>query len=217
MLKQLLRDSSASVAIEFAACFPFLLLVYIGSYIVIDEVACNRKVSVASRTLADLLSRGLSPTTIYSNPSGTDATATLSAAAVTLTPYSTSHAKENIALVRVCDATHAYVVWSQATTFSPTGTATAVTPALTAGTLSAASVMSLSSNLVTSQMIPTSPDGSNVCTNYSPSTEETVQVGTAGAFLFVGEVDYTYQPLAGFGFPTTVSLGNIIFMSPRLT
>ena len=217
MLRRLLRDTRASAMLEFAIVLPVLAVLYIGSYVAVDEVACNRKVSVATRTLADLISRSLSPTAIASNPAGTDATAILTAAGITLTPYSTINVTENVALVRVCDATHAYVIWTQAINYNASNQATATTPVLTASSLSSASVITLPANLTTTPSVPTSPDGSDVCQNYSTGTANKVQVGTAGAFLFLAEVDFTYQPLQGFGFPATVPLGNIIYMNPRLT
>jgi Flp pilus assembly protein TadG len=216
MLKRLLRDESASVLLEFAICLPVLITVYIGSYTVSDIAACNRKLSVAARTLTDLVSRGLSPSAVTSNPTGTDASFYMSAAVVTLTPYGRGSATEQVALLRICDSSHAYVVWSQAQTQTDQGTATKATPALTAGSLSATSVVNVPSSMITSPMVPTSPDGSDICTNYSAGTAQTVQLGTAGGYLFVSEVDYTYTPLAGFGFATSIPLGYSLYMSPRL-
>lgn len=217
MLRRLLGDTRASAMLEFAICLPVLAVLYIGSYVAVDEVSCSRKVSVATRTLADLLSRSLSPTAIASNPSGTDATAILNAAVITLTPYSSYHATENVALVRICDATHAYVIWSQAVTYNSSGQSSSATPVLTASSLTSNSVIALPANMTTTPSVPTSPDGSDVCQNFSASTAQTTQVGTVGGFLFLAEVDYTYQPLPGFGFPATVPLGNILYMNPRLT
>ncbi len=91
-----------------------------------------------------------------------------------------------------------------------------VTPLLTAGTLSAKSVVTIPSNMVTSPMVPTSPDGSNICTNYNSGSANTVQVGTAGGYLFVSQVDYTYTPAVAYGFSTTIPLGYMLYMSPRL-
>jgi Flp pilus assembly protein TadG len=216
MLKRLLRDESASVLLEFAICLPVLIIVYLGSYTISDIAACNRKLSVAARTLTDLVSRGLSPSAVTSNPTGTDATFFMSASVVTLTPYAAGHATEQVALLRICDASHAYVVWSQAQTQTNSGTVTAATPALTAGTLSATSVVSVPSAMITSPMVPTSPDGSNICTNYNAGTAQTVQLGTAGGYLFVSEVDYTYVPVDIFDFTTTIPLGYVLYMSPRL-
>ncbi len=219
MLRHLLRDTGASTILEFAICLPVLTLLYIGSYIVVDEVACSQKAAIATRTLTDLLSRSLSPSAIVSNPSGTDATALMTAAAITLTPYSPVNATENVALLRVCDSSHAYVIWSQAITYKANGTSQAATPALTAGSLTSNSVVSLPANMLTSSspLTPTSPDGSNICQNFGTGTSTKIQAGTAGGFLFLAQVDFAYVPMTGFGFPTSIKLGNILYMSPRLS
>jgi Flp pilus assembly protein TadG len=216
MLRRLLGDTRASAMLEFAIVLPVLAVLYIGSYLAIDEVSCSRKVSIATRTLVDLMSRSYSPSVIASSPSSTDATAILTAAGITLTPYSTSHAVENVALVRICDATHAYVIWTQAITYDSSGNAKSTTPVLTAGSLSSSSVIALPANMTTTPSVPTSPDGSDVCQNYSATTAQKTQVGTAGGYLYLAEVDYTYQPLPGFGFPATVPLSTILYMNPRL-
>jgi len=217
MLNRLLRDTKASTIVEFAICLPVMCIMFLGSFIVVDLVACNRKVSVAARTLTDLASRSLSPSAITSNPSGTDATSLMTAAAITLVPYSKVNATENLALLRVCDATHAYVIWSQAANYTATGTVTPATPALTAASLSSTSVVTVPANMITTPLVPTSPDGSNICANFSTGTSTKVQVGTSGGYLFVAEVDYPYQPLVGLGWTTTVQLGTILYMSPRLS
>lgn len=216
MLKRLWQDRRGSVLAEFAICLPVLATLYIGSYMVVDEVGCSRKVSIATRTLTDLVSRSLSPSAITTNPAGTDATALMTAAALTLTPYSPVNATENVGLLRVCDSTHAYVIWSQAITYDASGQPTSATPLLTAGTLSSSSVVSVPNAMITTPMVPTSPDGSNVCQNYATGTTNKVQVGTAGGYLFVAQFDFAYQPLTGFGFPASVPLGNVLYMSPRL-
>jgi Flp pilus assembly protein TadG len=216
MLRRLLRDTQASLIVEFAICLPVLCIMFLGSYIVVDLIACNRKVAVATRTLTDLAARSLSPSSITSSPSGTDATSVMTAAALTLIPYSNVNATENLALLRVCDATHAYVIWSQAVAYTAAGASTPATPVLTAGSLSSNSVVTVPANMITSPIVPTSPDGSNVCSNFSTGTSTKTQVGTAGGYLFVAEVDYPYQPLVGLGWTTTVPLGTILYMSPRL-
>ena len=216
MLIRLLRDTHASVIVEFTICLPVLFSFYVCGYLVSDQIACSRKVSVAARTLTDLLTRGLSPSAIYSNPAATDATSYMSASVITLTPYSIGHASEQVALLRVCDAQNAYVVWSQGQTQTSTGTVTAATPALVAGQMSANSVVPIPANMITAPMIPVSPDGSNVCTNYNTGTAQTTQLGTSGGFLFVSQLTYSYQPAFNYGFPTIIPMSEAIYMSPRL-
>lgn len=223
--------------VEFAICLPVLLLMYVGGSALSDLIACNRKVTTATRSLADLVSRTMSPTLIYNAPTSADAKSYLSASAVVLSPYKLDKATEQISLLRICDATHAYVVWSQAQTQNADGSV--VTPATanqTAGTLpstsgsppttntqSADSVVSIPNSMITSPMIPVSPDGSNVCGNLAPGTSTKTQVGTAGGWLFMGQIAYTYTPAVAF-IPfattpfslTTTRLTDTIYMVPRL-
>ncbi|WP_132391741.1 hypothetical protein [Novosphingobium sp. PhB165] len=223
MLKRLARSTNASVLVEFAFCMPVLLLLYIGGTGLSDAIACNRKVATATRSLVDLVSRTMSPTIIYNDPTSADAKSYLSASAVVLAPYKLNNATQQISLLRVCDATHAYVVWTQAQTQNVDGsTVAAITSSQSAGTLptsatqSASNVVSIPSNMITTPMVPTSPDGSNVCTNYAPGTSTKTQVGTAGGWLFVGQINYTYTPAVSFVTLNTTQLTSTIYMVPRL-
>lgn len=216
MLNRLARDSGASVSVEFAICVPVLLALFLGAYVASDLVACNRRVGVATRTLTDLVSRNMSPSAIAASPSTASATPYLTGSAITLFPYSPANATEQIALLRVCDATSAYVVWTQAQTQTASGTATAATPTLTAGSLSASSVITLPTSMISSAMVPASPDGSDVCKNYAASTASKTQVGTAGSFLFVGAISYSYLPPINYLVYSALNIGDTFYMSPRL-
>jgi hypothetical protein len=57
----LLRDRSGTALIEFAIVLPLLLTLFIGGYVCADMIASARKVTVATRALADLVSRNVSP------------------------------------------------------------------------------------------------------------------------------------------------------------
>jgi Flp pilus assembly protein TadG len=223
MLRRLAQDTRAAVLVEFAFCMPVLLVLYLGGVSVSDMIACSRKTTTATRSLADLVSRTMSPAIIYNNPSAANAKSQLSASAVVLSPYKLNNATQQISLLRVCDATHAYVVWSQAQTQSADGsTVTPTTSTHNAGTLptnetqSSNNVISIPSNMVTAPMIPTSPDASNVCGNLNPGTSTKTQVGTAGGWLFVSTVTYSYTPGVSFFALTPMPLTKTIYMVPRL-
>jgi len=223
MLRRLANSARASVLAEFAFSLPVLLLLYLGGYGVSDMISCNRKVGTATRALADLVSRTMSPSVIYNNPQSADATSALSASAVVLAPYDLSNATEQISLLRVCDATHAYVVWTQAQTQNADGsTVTPATSNQTPGTLPAgqtqlaSSVASIADNMVTSPIIPVSPDNSNVCQNLDPGTSTKTQVGTAGGWLFMGQVTYHYTPVITFLGLGKKTMTDTIYMTPRL-
>ena len=223
MLRRFAHNDRGAVLVEFALCLPLILLLYTGAVCLSDMIACSRKVSISTRALVDLVSRTMSPTVIYNAPQNASATTYLSASAVVLYPYKLNNATEQISLLRVCDASHAYVVWTQAQTQSADGsTVTPTTSTQTAGTLPASqaqwanNVVSIPTNMVTSTMIPTSPDGSNVCGNLAPSTATTTQVGTAGGWLFMSTVTYSFTPSISFIPITTTSLSSTIYMVPRL-
>lgn len=223
MLSRLPRNDRGAVIVEFAITLPVLMLLYLGGCCVSDMIACSRKVTIATRSLVDLTSRAMSPTIIYNDPPSANARSYLSASAVVLSPYKLNNATEQISLVRVCDATHAYVVWTQAQTQNADGsTMTPTTSGQTAGTLptneaqTAQNVVSIPSNMITSAMVPTSPDGSNVCDNLAPGTASKTQVGTAGGWLFMGKVDYNFTPTANFLPIGSKTLTHTLYMVPRL-
>ena len=223
VLSNLDRDTRGVVLVEFAFTLPVLLIMFVGCYALSDMIHCSRKVTIATRALTDMVSRDMSPSIIYNIPSSATATPYLSASAVVMTPFSMANSTEQISLLRVCDLTHAYVVWTQAQTQNTSGsTVTPTTSTLTAGTLpanadqSANNVVSIPSNMITAPMVPTSPDGSDVCNNLAPSTSNTTQVGTAGGWLFLGQVSYVYTPVLQFGPIKTSTLSDNIYMSPRL-
>lgn len=223
MLKRLTQANAGVALVEFAFALPILLILYLGGYAASDLVACNRKVAIATESLTDLVSRTMSPAIIYNAPQNADATSGLSASAVVLAPYKLNNATEQISLLRVCDATHAYVVWTQAQTQSADGTTVTSTQSTqTAGTLpasqtqSANNVVTIPSNMVTTPIIPVSPDGSNVCSNLAPSTSSKTQVGSSGGFIFMGKVSYKYTPSVGYYSFGTTNLSSTIYMSPRL-
>ncbi|CAN5397806.1 hypothetical protein BH09PSE3_BH09PSE3_23910 [soil metagenome] len=223
MLTRFMQNMRGAVIVEFAICLPVLLLLYTGGVSLSDMIACKRKVTIAARSLADLVSRTTSPAIIYNNPQNANAKSYLSASAVVLSPYNLSKATEQISLLRVCDATHAYVVWTQAQTQSDDGsTVTPTASTHTAGTLptsgaqSASNVVSIPATMITSSMVPTSPDGTNVCANLDPSTATKTQVGTAGGWLYMSRVTYNFRPTISFVEINTTALTHTIYMVPRL-
>lgn len=223
MLKRLAQDASGVAIVEFAFTLPVLLLLYMGGCCLSDMIACNRKVAVATRSLVDLVSRTMSPTVLYNDPNSANAKSYLSASAVVLSPYKLDAATEQISLLRVCDASHAYVVWAQAQTQNADGSVVAnATPDQVEGTLptneaqSANTVVSIPTDMITSTMIPTSPDGSNVCGNLAPGNSNKTQVGTAGGWLYRGKITYNFTPVISFIPLQNTALTKTIYMVPRL-
>ncbi|MBY0382873.1 MAG: pilus assembly protein [Xanthobacteraceae bacterium] len=55
--RRLRGDTSGMAAIEFAVLFPLILLIFFGTIGVSDGVAVDRKVTILTRTLSDLISQ----------------------------------------------------------------------------------------------------------------------------------------------------------------
>lgn len=223
MLRRFTQNTRGAVIVEFAFALPVLVLMYTGGVFLSDMVGCSRKVTVATRSLVDLVSRTMSPTIIFNDPASANAKSHLSASAVVLSPYNLDNATQQISLLRVCDTTRAYVAWTQAQTQNANGSV--VTPSVsnhTAGTLpttgaqSSNTVVTIPSDMITSTMVPVSPDGSNVCGNLAPGTATKTQVGTAGGWLFMGKITYNYTPFVSYLPIADRTLTHTIYMVPRL-
>ena len=186
-LRGLARDARGVVIVEFAIVLPVLLTMYLGGFVISDMIACNRKVTVSARSLADLTSRNISPSLTY-NKSSVDAFIT--ASTTVLLPYSTSAMQMRISDLQICDASHAIVIWSDVNS--------SVTSLVTGATVSVPSTM------ITAPMLPT---GGGTCANPN---------GT-GAYFFEGEVYYPYTPVVKYGPLNITTLADVVYMSPRLT
>jgi Flp pilus assembly protein TadG len=102
----LLQSESGVALTEFALCIPVLLILYLGSYVLSDAIACNRKVTIATRTITDL-------TTRYPNVSETDVSTILNASAQVMAPYNQANALVRVSEIQVTDSSHAKVIWSR--------------------------------------------------------------------------------------------------------
>ena len=102
---RIVEDERGLALVEFACVLPVLLLMYLAGYQLTDALSCNRKVTIATRAVADLITQNSSVTTTQVNT-------ILSASSKVLTPYSASNA-----LIRVTEFTtdsngNTTVTWS---------------------------------------------------------------------------------------------------------
>jgi Flp pilus assembly protein TadG len=92
--------------IEFAMVIPFLLALFVGGYQISDAVAAYRKVTSASRTVADL-------TTQYTQVSNSDLDTILNASQQVMSPYPVANAQLTVSQIKVDAARNATVDWSR--------------------------------------------------------------------------------------------------------
>lgn len=106
--RQLRRDHQAVGAIEFAMTAPFLILLYLGGYQLMDAISAYRKVSMTVRTMADV-------TTQFTSIPAADVDNVMAAATEVMTPYSASNAVTRISEIWINPGGQPKVKWSRAT------------------------------------------------------------------------------------------------------
>jgi hypothetical protein len=71
--------------------------------------------------------------------------------------------------------------------------------------------------MITTPLIPVNPNGTvGICSNFAASNSTLTQVGQAGGYLFVGKISFTYVLPFSLGLPLTTTMGDRIYMSPRI-
>lgn len=106
MIRRLIRDEHGLSVVEFAICLPFLVLLYVGSYQLSDAISAQRKVTIATRAIADLTSQ-------YTTVTNTDLDQILAASQQIMAPYKYSAAQLTITQVKIASNGTATVDWSR--------------------------------------------------------------------------------------------------------
>lgn len=107
MIARLARDTRAISATEFAIVLPFLVAMYLGGYQLSDAISAYRKVTTATRTVADLASQ-------FSSVSDAELDTVLAASQQVMTPYKVANAQLIVSQVVVDDDGAVTVDWSRA-------------------------------------------------------------------------------------------------------
>lgn len=103
-------DSKRGTAlVEFALVLPVALTLYLGSVQLQDGIACNRKVTIATRTIADLVAQNVS-----GNTTAAELDNSLAATTAILAPYPTAPAVIRVTEVATDYAYRTTVQWSRA-------------------------------------------------------------------------------------------------------
>jgi Flp pilus assembly protein TadG len=122
-VRRLSADTSGMVAVEFVLTLPLMLMIFFGTIQISTAVAVDRKVSIAARTLSDLISQA--PTTGVSD---TDFTNAFGLTTAILSPYANAPLQAIISEVYIAPTSlTATVIWSKATNATPRATDSTVT------------------------------------------------------------------------------------------
>ncbi|WP_182949044.1 TadE/TadG family type IV pilus assembly protein [Gluconacetobacter takamatsuzukensis] len=121
---RLRHDTSGVVALEFALILPAMLILYLGGIVILNAIACNRKVTITARAVADLVSQST-----VSSTTAAEVDSELSTASVILAPYSVTNATIRISEVTTCPNLKSYVIWSRGLVGGASGAA--LTPGTT--------------------------------------------------------------------------------------
>jgi Flp pilus assembly protein TadG len=104
-LARLANDRRGVSAVEFAMLLPLMITLYLGSVEISQGVGIDRKVTLASRTVADLASQVSTIVTA-------DMTNILNATSAVIAPYDASKLKVTISAVTVDASSVAKIKWS---------------------------------------------------------------------------------------------------------
>jgi Flp pilus assembly protein TadG len=104
-LARLRRDQRGVSAVEFAMLLPLMITMYLGAVEISQGIGIDRKVTLTTRTVADLASQ-------VSSINNADMTNLLNAAAAVIVPYDTSKLKVTVTGVDVDANGSAKVKWS---------------------------------------------------------------------------------------------------------
>lgn len=106
-VQRLLRDRRGVSAVEFALLLPLMLTLYLGTVEVGDGVSVNRKVTVAARTVADLVAQ----VAVIDNAGVSNV---LNASAAILSPYPAKKSKVTVSVINIDANKKATIYWSDA-------------------------------------------------------------------------------------------------------
>jgi Flp pilus assembly protein TadG len=104
--RSILSNERGVALIEFALSLPFLILLYVGGYQLTDALTAYRKVTITTRSVADLASQ-------YTSIYDTDLDKVLNASQQIMSPYSIANVKLTVSQINVDGSGTARVDWSR--------------------------------------------------------------------------------------------------------
>jgi Flp pilus assembly protein TadG len=113
-------DTRGVSAVEFALVLPLMLTLYLGGIEVSQAIATSRKLTLVSRTVADLSSQS-------SGITATSMTNILNASAAVVSPYNSSKLKVTVSQVKIDANGNATIEWSETLGGTKRGVGSSVT------------------------------------------------------------------------------------------
>jgi len=101
------RDKRGVSAVEFALMAPLMLTMYFGTIEVSQGISIDRKLSLTSRTVADLAAQ-------VTSINNADMTNLLKASVAVMSPYPTDKLTVTVSLVKIDASSKATIEWSDA-------------------------------------------------------------------------------------------------------
>lgn len=105
-ITSLFTDNSGMAVVEFALVLPFLVALYIGGFQLMDGMSASRKLTRATRTIADLASQ-------YTSVSGADLDSIISSSAQVMYPFPTDPGTFRVSAIAIDNAGIAKITWSR--------------------------------------------------------------------------------------------------------
>lgn len=113
-------DARGVSAVEFALLLPLMITLYLGGTEISQAITASRKVTLVSRTVADLVSQ-------YSSVSTTDINNILAASSAIISPFSSTRLATTVSCVKVDASGNATVTWSETLGGTKRGVGSSVT------------------------------------------------------------------------------------------
>jgi Flp pilus assembly protein TadG len=104
-LRRLAGDQRGVSAVEFALLLPLMLSMYLGSVELSQGISAQRKVTVTSRTICDLVSQ-------VASINNSDMTNALNAASSVMAPFPVGNLKVTVSSVKIDASGNATIEWS---------------------------------------------------------------------------------------------------------
>jgi Flp pilus assembly protein TadG len=98
-------NTEGMAAVEFAMIFPLMLTLYFGAAELSQGIGADRKVTITSRTVGDLVSQ-------VTSINNADMTNSLNAAAAVMAPYPVANVKVTVSSVTIDSSGKATIAWS---------------------------------------------------------------------------------------------------------